>query len=375
VSDAKEKLIISADEIAFASSEEPIGPGESEATPVGQLSWWGRAALIPLVLVLPLLCIAAVMVRLANRRGTPAVKAAWNSYLGTLLVISGLLSSFLIAGVLVRGTTPTWFSPRLASLDRYDAFPTFEGDRTLDAGEVFALFKPLLFVVAPVPRFGVLSNQYLQRASIGSAFLVATLSDGYVLATNRHVADAEEGWLSVRDANEVLLFSHEWDSAKARVIARHSDLDMALLWLDGAPKTANFHQQIAAFDQFAVGDRIYVLGHPERLFFSMSDGMISRVADSNTIQITAPISPGSSGGPVLDERGNLLGLVSSMLDRRFRPNAQNLNFAVRADALTSPEGWVVDPTAKKRYDAFLAAMRAEEKTAGTQADKGNHAND
>lgn len=226
-----------------------------------------------------------------------------------------------------------------------------------------------------VPKFGLLSSQYLQKASIGSAFLVATLPDGYVLATNRHVADGEAGWLGVRDANEVLLFSHEGDSAKARVIARHSDLDMALLWLDGDPNTTSFRQQIADFDQFEVGDRIYVLGHPERLFFTMSDGMISRVADKNTIQITAPISPGSSGGPVLDERGNLLGLFSSTMDRRLRPNAQNLNFAVRADALRSSDGWVVDPTAKKQYDAFLAAMKSEEKTEESGASKGTNAND
>ena len=363
VSSPNERLVISADEVARASTgAPPMLPSSAVEANARQPSWRSRAALAPTVLALPLLCAAAVILRLANRRRPLVVKAAWNSYLTTLLVISGLLNSLLLAGLLSRGASPTWFSGRLQSLDMYDGYPAVEQDRILGASEIFGAFKPLLFIVAPVPKFGLLANEYLQHASIGSAFLVATMSDGYVLATNRHVADAEGGWLARRDSSEVLLFSYTRDMAKARVIARHSDLDMALLWLAGTPAATSFRQPIAAFEEVAVGDRVYVLGHPERLFFSMSDGMISRIADRSTIQITAPISPGSSGGPVLDERGNLVGLVSSTLDRRFEPNAQNLNFAISADVLVRPEGWVVESADKQQYEAFLAAMQSNAKT-------------
>ena len=55
--------------------------------------------------------------------------------------------------------------------------------------------------------------------------------------------------------------------------------------------------------------------------------------NGSTIQMSAPVSPGNSGGPVFDDRGNLVAIVTSMVDKHGDPNAENLNFAVRADAL------------------------------------------
>jgi hypothetical protein len=73
-----------------------------------------------------------------------------------------------------------------------------------------------------------------------------------------------------------------------------------------------------------VGDGILVGGNPEGLEASITKGMISAVrTDQGLIQIDAPISHGSSGGPVVNQRGEVIGVASSSL-----VEGQNLNFAV-----------------------------------------------
>lgn len=74
-----------------------------------------------------------------------------------------------------------------------------------------------------------------------------------------------------------------------------------------------------------LGDPIYVMGNPEGLEGSFSSGLVSatRFTPSPRIQITAPISPGSSGGPVLNALGQVIGIATSA-----KPEGQNLNFAL-----------------------------------------------
>src|SRR5258707_2232325 len=90
------------------------------------------------------------------------------------------------------------------------------------------------------------------------------------------------------------------------------------------------------------GQRILVIGNPEGLEGTVSDGIISAFRAGRTmIQITAPVSPGSSGSPVLDESGDVIGMATQVLRE-----GQNLNFAISSetirDAITKSA--VVTPT-------------------------------
>ena len=67
------------------------------------------------------------------------------------------------------------------------------------------------------------------------------------------------------------------------------------------------------------------------------------------------MSPGNSGGPVYDDHGNLIGIVTSMVDRGMNPNAENLNFAVRADAVLDPERWDFLGDGRKKLEQFVSA--------------------
>jgi S1-C subfamily serine protease len=77
------------------------------------------------------------------------------------------------------------------------------------------------------------------------------------------------------------------------------------------------------------GQRVLVIGNPEGLEGTVSDGIISAFRDNRSmIQITAPISLGSSGSPVLDESGQVLGIAELILKE-----GQNLNFAISSESI------------------------------------------
>ncbi|MBI4847705.1 MAG: tetratricopeptide repeat protein, partial [Nitrospirae bacterium] len=76
-----------------------------------------------------------------------------------------------------------------------------------------------------------------------------------------------------------------------------------------------------------VGEKVYVISSPEGLENTISDGLLSGIreitSDKKILQITAPISPGSSGGPVFNKNGEVIGVATFLIKE-----AQNLNFAM-----------------------------------------------
>jgi len=83
-----------------------------------------------------------------------------------------------------------------------------------------------------------------------------------------------------------------------------------------------------------VGERIIVYGSPLGLENTVSDGIVSAIRDipdyGRIIQITAPISPGSSGSPVLNMQGEVIGIASFQI-----VEGQNLNFAIPSERIAS----------------------------------------
>jgi len=140
------------------------------------------------------------------------------------------------------------------------------------------------------------------------------------------------------------------------VIARHTNLDLVLIWIPRHSGASEFVQPVATPKE---GQTIFVIGHPEGLKYTLSTGIISRM-EKSTLQISAPVSPGNSGGPVYDLQGNLLGVVSSTMDKSYQPNAENLNFAVTAQALLKESGWEFAKDGRERLETYLKAVSAQQ---------------
>ena len=162
------------------------------------------------------------------------------------------------------------------------------------------------------------------KRGIATAFIVS--KSGHAL-TNHHVI---EGCKDVKLAGQ---------EKGVKVITSDVANDIALLQVQSGPEeVASFSSDPSKLRQ---GEDIVVFGYP--LSFALSSGgnltpgTVSALSglgnNSNQIQITAPIQPGSSGSPVIDRQGNVVGLVSMKLSDAKAAKAtgsipQNVNFAV-----------------------------------------------
>ena len=154
----------------------------------------------------------------------------------------------------------------------------------------------------------------------GTGFIVT--SDG-VVATNRHVLD---------DALYVnLTFNTGAISGPATQLDASQTVDLALLKIDARDLPT---VQLADSDYVVPGQEITVIGNPRRLQNTVSSGLISQVrqkADGTLWhQISAPISPSSSGSPVFDEDGHVVSVAFSTYKGEGN---QNLNFSVPSNYL------------------------------------------
>jgi tetratricopeptide (TPR) repeat protein len=155
-----------------------------------------------------------------------------------------------------------------------------------------------------------------QRLARGSGFFTA--SDRVV--TNRHVI--EKAYKA-----EVHLTNGNAYSVRG-VLAVDGAGDIALLQVDVPAALANPLQVVRTTPQ--EGERVVVIGNPLGLEGSVSDGIVSAVRDipnfGRIIQITAPISSGSSGSPVVNMLGQVIGVATLQLTE-----GQSLNFAIPSD--------------------------------------------
>ncbi len=157
--------------------------------------------------------------------------------------------------------------------------------------------------------------------SQGTGSGVIIRPDGYIL-TNNHV---------VRQANEIKVTLADKRVFRGRIVGRDSFTDLALIKIDasGLPVA-----RLGSSKQLRPGDWAVAIGSPLGLDHSVTLGIISAlgrsVADlkSNVelIQTDAAINPGNSGGPLLNIRGEVIGINTAI-----RSDAQNIGFAIPVD--------------------------------------------
>jgi serine protease Do len=152
---------------------------------------------------------------------------------------------------------------------------------------------------------------------IGTAFL----------ALDKNVAVT--AWHVVSDAVKVSAkFSDDRVVKIDGLIDKDEKHDLALIRLDGAEAP----EASLCVLKPAIGSRAYVIGAPKGFDFSITDGLISQIQEihgSDEYQVSCPISGGNSGGPVVNERGEVVGIAAWT-----QRDAQNLSFAIPAGFLS-----------------------------------------
>ena len=175
-------------------------------------------------------------------------------------------------------------------------------------------------------------KQTREPASSGSGFLVGR--DGWIV-TNHHVVD---GCARVT-------VNHAGTSYDATVRAVEARDDLALL---KAPVEIRGAATFSESPRASLGEAATVAGYPLHGVLSkelnVTSGNVSALAgpddDAKRLQITAPVQPGNSGGPLLDGAGNIIGVVASTLRATDAAKIagdipQNVNFAIKGAVVRS----------------------------------------
>jgi serine protease Do len=156
---------------------------------------------------------------------------------------------------------------------------------------------------------------------VGNAFLVK----GAGLAVT--------AWHVVHDARRIRArFNDNQSVLVTGVVDKNERLDLALLQLGAGTRPRIKLAEAAP----RVGSRVYLVGSPRGLDFSISEGLVSQIRILDGVryyQLSCPISPGDSGGPVLNDRGEAIGVVSWR-----KADAENVGFAIPSLEITSLNG-------------------------------------
>jgi S1-C subfamily serine protease len=213
----------------------------------------------------------------------------------------------------------------------------------------------------------------------GTGFFVTETG---VIATNAHVAHGEESLLTILPAGEQL---------EAKVVYIDADLDIALAKVEGK----NFpHLALADAATVKQGENVLAIGNPgDAMLFSVTKGIVSAVGKfanagpGTWIQTDTPINPGNSGGPLLNSRGEVIGINTQKLIKknvtgigfalsatdllevlhRFYPNISPLTASESGGSSAAHVGATDSPSSPTRVDGS-AAMTAASNDGKTQQD-------
>ncbi len=164
--------------------------------------------------------------------------------------------------------------------------------------------------------------------STGTGFFIA--EGGYIL-TNYHVVD---------DVNEIIVRTNDGKSFVAHIIAKDPANDIAIIKIDKSFPWIS----LADTDNIRKANEVMTLGYPlisiqgqeQKATFGRINALFGAGDDVRFMQIDVPVQPGNSGGPLFDNQGNVIGIVTATLDqinalKKSGALPQNVNYAIKSD--------------------------------------------
>ena len=167
----------------------------------------------------------------------------------------------------------------------------------------------------------------------GSGFAIAPNG---VIATNAHVIEGSDKF-EVSFSNELGNFTYQ-----AKVLLKDASNDIALLKIDDAKFKEFSEIPYTINEKTDIGEQVFTIGYPLNSImgdnYKVTNGIISANSgigdDIRFLQISVPLQPGNSGGPLFDKSGNVVGLTTAKLNSdAVRTSVENVNYAIKASYL------------------------------------------
>ncbi|MCX6896977.1 MAG: trypsin-like peptidase domain-containing protein, partial [Verrucomicrobia bacterium] len=184
--------------------------------------------------------------------------------------------------------------------------------------------------------------------SLGSGVIID--EDGYLVTNDHVVRRADKIQIQLATTKEVY---------EARLIATDPKNDIALLKITAPPGTKFTAIKFAPDDDLLLGETVLALGNPFGLGGSVSRGILSsksRIRPTagqdleipNCLQTDAAINPGNSGGPLVNLRGELIGVNVAVLEQSGGRIARGIGFAVPIQLVTEALGKAFTPESSRQ---------------------------
>ncbi len=180
-----------------------------------------------------------------------------------------------------------------------------------------------------------------RRPSLGSGFIIHPR--GY-LVTNAHV---------VKNATEITVIMADAKECQGEVVAMDEGLDLALLKITAPGPLPTV--TLGDSDDLLIGETVLAIGNPFGYSQTLTDGIVSaihrkvvldeRQGPQDLIQISAPINPGNSGGPLINMKGEVIGINNAI-----RKAAQGIGFSIPINRLRESAGKMVSVERLYRLD-------------------------
>lgn len=152
---------------------------------------------------------------------------------------------------------------------------------------------------------------------VGTGFVVSRR--GLVL-TNQHIVDGQD--------NIYGSFDHRDEKFSLKVIHPGDDeTDLCLLRIDSSQA---FDYIPFAKTPAKLGDEVSTIGNPRGIGLSVAKGFVSRIGDEGDLQLNIQLNPGNSGGPIVNQEGQLVGIVSFLIEE-----IQAMSFAIGLSQIES----------------------------------------
>jgi S1-C subfamily serine protease len=257
-----------------------------------------RPLLITLLLVFGFYAVTNRMARSAGNPASPFHALLTSAHLGAGSVAAGPI------GITQAEAAPAFDQEELENINVYKrGMPSVVNITSTAVG--------FDFFYGPVPQQGQ-----------GSGFILDT--QGHIL-TNYHV---------IADARRVEVTLHDKHQYPATIVASDKGHDLALLQIKNAPNLQP--ATLSDSRNLVVGQKVYAIGNPFGLSGTMTRGIISSIRSirgptgapiEDAIQTDAAINPGNSGGPLLNSRGEVIG-ITSLIAQNGADQSSGIGFAI-----------------------------------------------
>ena len=260
--------------------------------------------------------------------GSIVVVAVCSALIGMIIATSfhllpdGKAAPFWVEGE--SGVAPRVVMPSLSSL-AHELSPTVVNIRTTKVVRTRDLYKRFRTPGGEEGPFEDFFNKFfdnmpdkeMEQKSLGSGFIVSP--DGYILTNDHVVSGAEKILVSLSDKEEY----------EAKVIGKDDKTDIALIKINAGNKQLPV-AKLGNSDTLEIGDWVMAIGNPFGLGHTVTIGIVSAKARiigagpyDNFIQTDAAINPGNSGGPLIDMKGQVIGINTAIVAA-----GQGIGFAI-----------------------------------------------